>query len=103
ERCWVEGRDPIADDLDDKDPEANEEKPGQPGQDLAVIASAEQKLQRKTGCEQEKDAGPQEIGGDVDQAEICTAHRPSFGASLDRRRFGSGLGGCLSDLCSGAG
>src|SRR5262249_19612356 len=32
---------------------------------------------RKTGCEQEKDAGSQEIGSDIDQAEIRSAHRPS--------------------------
>src|SRR5262249_39350675 len=65
------------DDLGDKDPEPNKKKPRQPRQDLPVVASAEQQLQRKTGCEQEKDAGSQEIGSDIDQAEIRSAHRPS--------------------------
>jgi hypothetical protein len=84
EGCRVEGGDPMADDLDNEDAEAEEEQSGELGQDFAIVAGAEQELQRKTRREQQSDASAQEIGCDVNQAEIRTVHVPScFSLLLD--------------------
>jgi hypothetical protein len=45
----VQRRDPVTDDLDDKHPEADEQKPGEPRQDVPIVSGGEEQPQRELG------------------------------------------------------